>query len=80
MASKRQRERQRANRRAKMEAIAGRGLPADTKFVDFGNRRNRIREDYVGYRNNELYADPTAYAALNNVIRESRSRRYNASF
>ena len=42
-ASKRQKERQRANRQAKAEAIAEMGLPEDTKFVDLRiGRKNHV--------------------------------------
>lgn len=50
-ASKRQKERQRANRQAKAEAIAELGLPEDTKFVDFrlGRKNEAGAKDLTPY-------------------------------
>ena len=35
-------------------------------------RENRRNKNWVGYYNHERYADPTAYQALNNIIREEK--------
>ena len=80
MTMQQRKERRRENRRKKRQAEhESRMAELEVQREEY-RTRNCEREDYIGYRNNELYADPTAYAALNNVIRESRSRRYNASF
>lgn len=38
-------------------------------------RRNRqYREEMISYRNHEHYADPTAYYAIRNIVKEGQKR------